>query len=60
MDETVGNFTTNIMRDSVESVYTELFENREKEIKETLKYEVDNVALLMVEKQKTNKKWKLI
>ena len=45
MDETVGNFTTNIMRDSVESVYTELFENREKEIKETLaKYEVDNVA----------------
>ncbi len=44
MDETVGNFTTNIMKETIESVYTNLFTNREKEIKETLaKYEVEDL-----------------
>jgi len=44
MDTTVDDYSETIMKSSVESVYGELFGNREKEIKETLaKYEVNNL-----------------
>jgi hypothetical protein len=44
MDNTVKNYTVEVQKEILESVYTEIFENRKKEIKNTLeKYEVNNV-----------------
>jgi hypothetical protein len=44
MDNTVKNYTVEVQKEILESVYTEIFEGRKKEIKDTLeKYEVNNV-----------------
>ena len=44
MDKTVEEFKPSVIKDDVEKVYSELFEIRKEEIKETLKkYKVDNL-----------------